>query len=74
MNITFLLLYTAWSLFSYAHSTNNTELSIKLDILKKYYAKYIKSIEGNFIVFINGKKLVINDGIKKTHQGKPVCH
>lgn len=48
----------------------DTDLSPKLVILKKHYAKYIKNIEGNYLIFANGKKILIDDGLNKSHKQK----
>ncbi len=61
------------ALISFAMSTNTKadgQLPAKLEILKKHYAEHITAIEDNFIIFKDGKKIRIDDGIKKDHQQK----
>ncbi len=70
MNIAFLPLCFLFFLVNCASSIESKELSKKLDVLKKHYSKYIKNIDKNFITFTDGKRLVIDDGIKKDHQNK----
>lgn len=70
MKITLHFLCLALSLAFFTNANADSQLTKKLDVLKKHYAKYIKSIDGNFIVFSNGKRLEIDDGVKKDHQNK----
>lgn len=61
------------SLISFAMSSNagaDDQLLAKLEILKKHYAEHITAIEENFIIFKDGGKIRIDDGIKKDHQQK----
>lgn len=45
-------------------------LSDRLNLLKNSYPDHIAAVEGNKLILKNGKSLIIDDGLQKTHQEK----
>lgn len=62
----------AMTLLTGAGDTHASGVSLdeKLSTLKKHYPKLIRSVQKNHLLLSDGRKLVIDDGRKKDHQGK----